>query len=227
VFHQRDRRQLGVQIKVCCIASRYEAELAIAAGATAIGLVSQMPSGPGVIPETTIAEVAESVPDSVATFLLTSLTLASAIAAQHRRCKTKVVQLCDRLPIAQYAPLRALLPGTELVQVIHVLDAHALSEALELSPYVDALLLDSGNPNLAVKQLGGTGRQHDWQVSARIADAAAIPTWLAGGLRADNVAEAISRVKPWGADVCSGVRTQGKLDPDKLAAFVTAARSVG
>jgi phosphoribosylanthranilate isomerase len=86
--------------------------------------------------------------------------------------------------------------------------------------YVDALLLDSGNQKLAIKELGGTGRVHDWRISRRIRDAVEVPVFLAGGLNAANVAAAVAAVEPHGVDVCSGVRTDGRLDPAKLRAFV-------
>lgn len=84
------------------------------------------------------------------------------------------------------------------------------------------ILLDSGNPNLAVKELGGTGRRHDWSISRLIRDAVAKPLFPAGGLTPENAAEAIRIVRPFGVDVCSGVRTENRLDLDKLTRFVAA-----
>jgi phosphoribosylanthranilate isomerase len=212
------------RVKICCIADIGEARLALAAGATALGLVSAMPSGPGVITEAAIAEVAAAVRDTAArSFLLTSRTAAAAIAAQHAAAGTTTLQLVDRLTPQALRQLRLLCPGVELVQVIHVVDEAALAQALEVAPWVDALLLDSGNPALPVKELGGTGRTHDWALSRRIRDAVApLPLWLAGGLRAHNVGQAIRAVQPHGLDLCTGVRSQGRLDPDKLAAFMAA-----
>ena len=121
--------------------------------------------------------------------------------------------------------LRALVPFTRLVQVIHVTGPDSLGEAEDAAPLVDAILLDSGNPNAAQRELGGTGRTHDWSVSAAIrAGVAPVPLLLAGGLRGHNVGEAIRQVQPFGVDVCSGVRTDGILDAGKLGAFVRAAR---
>ena len=157
-----------VRVKICCIANRDEAALAIAAGADAVGLVSAMPSGPGVIDDAQIAEIAGSVPPPVATFLLTSRVAATAIIEQHARCATSVLQLCDHLPPDELRTLRASLPAVKLVQVIHVVDQASVDEALAVAPLVDALLLDSGNPRLAVKELGGTGRTHDWRLSRQI-----------------------------------------------------------
>jgi len=213
------------RVKVCCIASLDEARLAIDAGAAALGLVSAMPSGPGVIDEATIAAIAAAVPRDVDTFLLTAHTDAAAIVAQHRRCRTTTLQLVDALAPRELRELRrALLPArVTLVQVVHVTGASALDEALAVAPMVDALLLDSGNPALAVKQLGGTGRTHDWAVSREIVRRAGVPVWLAGGLNAGNVAEAVASVRPHGLDLCNGVRSDGTLDAAKLRAFFAAA----
>ena len=79
----------------------------------------------------------------------------------------------------------------------------------ELAARVDALLLDSGRPDAQVKTLGGTGLTHDWALSAEIVAQVDRPVFLAGGLRESNVAEAIAQVKPFGVDLCSGVRTEG------------------
>lgn len=209
-----------MHLKVCCIASVDEARLAIEAGASALGLVSAMPSGPGVIDEGTIADVAAAVAPPTETYLLTSLRDSAAIAEQHRRCGTTTLQLVDALPSHDdYRRLRDLVPGAILVQVIHVLDDDSVDEAVALAPLVDRILLDSGNPRLAVKELGGTGRTHNWQLSARIRDRIDRPLLLAGGLREENVADAIAIVRPFGIDVCSGVRRDGHLDRERLTRF--------
>jgi len=210
------------RVKICCIMSIAEARLAVSAGAAALGLVGRMPSGPGVVDDTLIAEIAAVVPPPVATFLLTSETRADAIVDHVRRCRTNTVQLVDRVEVTAHAAIRRALPQVKIVQVLHVADADVVDEARALAGAVDAFLLDSGNPKLAVKELGGTGRVHDWDLSRRIVDAVDRPVFLAGGLRADNVGEAIARVKPFGVDLCSSVRSQGRLDADKLAAFFAA-----
>lgn len=210
------------RVKICCMGSTEEADMAIAAGADAIGLVSQMPSGPGPIDETLITEIAAYVPRSVGTFLLTCLTSAVDIIAQYQRCLTSAIQLVDIVEGGVHEQLRVALPAVRLVQVIHVVGPESVDEALQVEPNVDAVLLDSGNPKLAVKELGGTGRTHDWSVSARLVSAVHVPVFLAGGLRADNVTMAIQQVRPYGVDVCSGVRTNGRLDAGKLSAFMDA-----
>lgn len=214
----------GPRVKVCCIESVEEARLAIAAGADALGLVSAMPSGPGVIPEELIRTIATGAPPPVATFLLTCLADADAIIAQHGRCLTSVIQLVATVAPAQVRRVRAALPAVKLVQVVHVTGPEALEAARMAAEVADALLLDSGRPDAAVPELGGTGRTHDWALSRRIVGAVRVPVFLAGGLQPGNVAAAVAAVRPFGVDVCSGVRTDGHLDLERLAGFLTAAR---
>ena len=196
-----------------------EAALAVQCGANAVGLVSAMPSGPGVITEELITEIAATVPPSVATFLLTSRTDASGIIAQQQRTRVNTLQLCDHVSADCLRELRAALPGIALVQVIHVTGEESVAEAVAVADKVDALLLDSGNQKLAVKELGGTGRTHDWRLSRAIVQAVKIPVFLAGGLNPANVAEAIVQVRPFGLDICSGLRTNGNLDEEKVKRF--------
>jgi phosphoribosylanthranilate isomerase len=218
---------LPPRVKVCCISSLDEAALAIRHGASALGLVSWMPSGPGVIDDAQIAAIAAAVPPPVASFLLTARTQADAIAEQHAACRTTTLQLVDHVPPEELRRLRRRVPGVTLVQVIHVRDAAAVDEALEVAPWVDALLLDSGNPAAAVKELGGTGRVHDWALSRRIRDSVDRPVFLAGGLTAGNVRAAVQAVAPFGLDLCSGVREDGRLHEARLSAFMRAVRATG
>jgi phosphoribosylanthranilate isomerase len=210
------------RVKVCCISSPEEARMAVEAGASALGLVGRMPSGPGVIDDDRIRLIARTVPPGVSTFLLTSETKAEDVIAHVGRTHTDTVQLVDTLPLEDFPLIWAGCPHVRLVQVIHVRDETAIDEAAAVMDQVDAILLDSGNPGLPVKQLGGTGRTHDWSLSARIVAASPKPVFLAGGLHAGNVREAIDRVAPYGLDLCSGVRTAGRLDPWKLEAFFRA-----
>ena len=222
----RPRLPAPVRVKVCCISSVAEARTAIGYGASALGLVSAMPSGPGCIEEDLIAEIAREVPPPVATFLLTAHQEPGVIVEQHRVCRTTAIQFVDRLAPGAYAVLRRHLPGIGLIQVIHVRDKSALLQALEIAPYVDALLLDSGNPSLPVKELGGTGRVHDWSISRQICEESPRPVFLAGGLHSRNVAEAVRIARPFGVDLCTGVRTEGTLDVSKLARFMDAAAGI-
>jgi len=215
---------MRTRLKVCCISSEEEARHAIAIGADAVGLVSSMPSGPGPIPDELIARIAAAVPPPVATFLLTSRTDAPSIIAHAVATGVGAVQLVDDVESGVHEALRASLPHLRIVQVIHVQGRDAIDHAAAVAGRVDALLLDSGRPSAAVRELGGTGRTHDWAVSRRIVESVSVPVFLAGGLNAENAREAIEAVRPFGVDVCSGVRTRGLLDPSKLTAFAAALR---
>lgn len=214
-----------LRVKICCISSTEEAEIAITAGADALGLVSAMPSGPGPIDESLIAEIVSWVGDRADTVLLTSRQSATAIADQSSRLAPSVLQLVDALTTEELLTLRNLCPDRAIMPVLHVPAGNALAEALLMAPASDALLLDSGNPNAAIKELGGTGRLHDWSVSRAIVEEAGRPVFLAGGLNPSNVASAVTAVRPFGVDVCSGVRTKGRLDAAKVKDLIAAARS--
>lgn len=213
------------RVKICCIGSLDEAWTAIRYGASALGLVTEMPSGPGVIPEELIARIAQAIPPGVSSFLLTSRQDVSAIVEQQRRAGATTLQLVDKVPLEAYRELRRALPGIRIVQAVHVVGPAAVEEAITVAPYVDALLLDSGKPDQAVKELGGTGRIHDWALSRRIRESVPKPVYLAGGLTPSNVQDAIARVSPFGVDVCSGVRSEGRLDEGKLGGFMERARN--
>lgn len=216
-----------IRVKICCITDAGERDMAIAAGADALGFVSAMPSGPGVVDEDTIAALVPGVPPGVTAVLLTSRTRPADIVAQQRRTGAHALQLCAPLAPGALADLRGALPGIGLMPVVHVTGPESVAEARALAPAADALLLDTGVRTGPAPQLGGTGRTHDWSVSARIVREAACPAYLAGGLRPDNVAAALVAVAPFGVDVCSGVRRDDRLAPDLLAAFVAAARAAG
>ena len=210
------------RIKICCMSSVDEVRIAVRAGADALGFVSAMPSGAGIISEDLIAELIPIVPPPVGTFLLTCETDATRIVGQQRRSGANTLQLCDRVDASVRALVCRQLPGVRIVQVVHVTGPGSVDEALEVQETSDAILLDSGNQSLDVKELGGTGRTHDWAVSATIREKAQVPIFLAGGLNPENVREAIAAVRPFGVDVCSGLRTEGKLDAEKVAAFMRA-----
>ena len=208
-----------VRVKICCIKNVEEAKLAIGFGTSALGLVSKMPSGPGVISEEEILRIVKIVPPPIATFSLTSKTDAKEIIDQQKRLGTNTIQIVDELKSGSHKQIKEALPGIKVVQVIHVIDENSVAEAIKVSEDVDAILLDSGNPNLEIKELGGTGRIHNWELSRTIREKISIPVFLAGGLNHTNVIEAIETVSPFAVDVCSGVRTNGNLDENKVRLF--------
>ena len=184
-----------------------------------------MPSGPGVVADELAAQIAKSTPPPVATFMLTSEITTDDILTHQRRVGANTIQLVDAVPPETYAQLHTTLPTIKVVQVIHVIDERNVEEALQaVQNGADALLLDSGNPTLAIKELGGTGRVHNWRVSRQIVEQSRVPVFLAGGLKPENVRKAIEIVQPFGLDICSGVRTNGNLDAHKLELFMNAMR---
>lgn len=213
---------LTPRIKVCYISSIEEAQMTMEAGADALGLVGPMPSGPGIISNALIKEIAANIPPPVTPFLLTSETYASRIAEHQQQVHINTIQMVDAVDADQYDEIRVVLPGIKLVQVIHVRNEKSIEDAIRVSKQVDALLLDSGDPNRTVKELGGTGRVHNWEWSKTIREEISIPLFLAGGLNAQNIQEAIACVQPFGVDLCSGVRTDGHLDGSKLKPFFAA-----
>lgn len=218
---------MPVKIKICCIASVAEALMAIDAGADALGLVARMPSGPGPIADEQIAAITPVIPPAISSFLLTSEQSAAAIIHHIQRTGANTVQIVDELTEGTYHQIRDALPELKIVQVIHVTGEGSIEQALNIEEHVDFILLDSGNPKAAVKTLGGTGNTHNWEISSRLVAAVGKPVFLAGGLNAGNVQQAIQTVNPYGVDICNGVRTEGKLDRQKLRAFVEAARREG
>ncbi len=214
------------KVKICCIQSLEDAKLAIKYGAGALGLVSEMPSGPGVISEDLIVEIAKQVPADINTFLLTSKTNAEQIITQYKKCRTTHIQLVDKVEIDVYEKLKDELLSVKIVQVIHVEDEESIGEVANVSNFVDLILLDSGNQKLAVKELGGTGRTHDWRISKEIVENVNVPVFLAGGINSLNVSAAINEVNPYGVDLCSGVRINNKLDEKLLKEFFNTLKKI-
>jgi phosphoribosylanthranilate isomerase len=214
------------QVKICCISSVEEAKIALDFGADVLGLVAKMPSGPGTIEDDLIAQIVQNIPIDTDTFLLTPKKNPYEIVEHQQLTGTNCIQLVDAVSIEDYAILRTHLPNIKLIQVIHVTDEKSLEEAIAYAEVADMILLDSGNPNLKIKELGGTGRTHNWELSRKIVESIRKPVFLAGGLKAENIREAVEFVQPYGVDLCSGVRTDGKLDVTKLKHFFEAIHSI-
>jgi phosphoribosylanthranilate isomerase len=172
-----------------------------------------------------LQRIAATVPPAIGTFLLTSRQSIADIIKQQRFCRTNTIQICDHLTEGTHHDLKDASPGISVVQVIHITGSESIDAAARIAPHVDAILLDSGNQKLAIKELGGTDRTHDWSLSRAIRERIGIPLFLAGGLTPDNVDQAIEEVGPFGFDLCSSVRTDGKLNATKLKRFFAAVRN--
>lgn len=211
-----------VKVKVCCIASPDEARLAVSFGVAAVGMVDETPSGEGRIPVETIAEIVQAVPRTTGTFVLTVTTDVDRLEALYRTTGVNTVQLWDPLQPEEYERLREKAPGIFIAQSIHVMDDEALNAAREIARHVDALVLDSGDSEPPFRWQNPAGQTHDWELSRRISEVIHLPILLAGGLTQDNVGQAVRVVRPYGVDVCSGVRKDGRLDRSLLVAFLEA-----
>ncbi|NNE27654.1 MAG: phosphoribosylanthranilate isomerase [Saprospiraceae bacterium] len=210
------------KVKICCIANIEEARLALKYGAYAIGLVGPMPSGPGPISPVEAGNIVSQLPSNTNTFYLTSKVTLEEILIEYQVVKSSHIQLTDATSSTVRKELKLVYPRLEVVQVIHVVDDTSIAEAREAAKTSDALLLDSGAPDKLIKELGGTGRTHNWEISQQIVNTVKLPVYLAGGLKNTNVAKAVKKVTPYAVDLCSGVRTNGKLDRAKLDSFFKA-----
>lgn len=214
---------MRTRTKICCISSKDEAELAIQAGADALGLVGAMPGGgPGVIEDDAIRAIARDLPAGISAFLLTQECSAEAIMDHVSRCEVSTVQIVRHIAPPELQRLREVMPALRIVQVIHVEGTEALRLLGDYEEFVHSFLLDSGSPSASIPVFGGTGRVHDWSVSAEFVRRSRRPVFLAGGLSPSNVAAAIPLVRPYGLDICSGVRTAGLLDGAKLRSYIAA-----
>jgi phosphoribosylanthranilate isomerase len=90
-----------------------------------------------------------------------------------------------------------------------------------LDSIADAILLDTLNNG----KLGGSGKTHDWNMSAELVERLKVPVILAGGLNPNNVVEAVRKVRPYAVDVSSGVETDGRKDPEKINSFIREAKN--
>lgn len=211
-------------IKICCIQSIEEANLAIQAGSTALGLVSEMPSGWGPIPLERIGAIAAHIPPLVTSVLLTSRQSAREVIAQQQVARCNAIQIVDEFPIADYATLREQIPGVSILQAVHVFGPESIEKAKMIAPHVAGIILDTGSPHGETKVLGGTGKTHDWSISKAIVQEVSCPIFLAGGLNEENVTHGLELVQPFGLDLCTGVRTDNALDEKKLRSFLSVAR---
>lgn len=214
---------MRTRIKICCIANPGEAEMAAAAGADLIGMVGPMPTGPGVLSLRDCAEVTVLSPAWVTPVLLSSSEDCEGLVADIRNARVRAIQIVRHIAPKVHDDLRMRMPSVRRLQVIHVEGPEALDLIPVYGDRVDAFLLDSGK--VSADQLGGTGRVHDWSISAEFVRRSPVPVFLAGGLTPENAAEAIRQVGPFGLDICSGLRTDDKLDHAKLTAFMTAVRA--
>lgn len=214
------------RIKICCMASVEEAALCAELGVDLVGLVGPMPSGAGIVSPQKCRQISDHAAAWLTPVLLTSSETAQDIRTDAEDANVRAVQLVRHVDPSVHRELAMTIPHVRRFQVIHVEDGSALDLIDSYAGLADAFLLDSGRPSVA--ELGGTGRVHDWEISAEFVRRSPLPVFLAGGLKPENAIEALRMVRPFGLDICSGVRTPtDTLDPDKLRAFMAAISGIG
>lgn len=212
-------------VKVCGIRSREEADAALGCGATALGfLVGLTHRAADEIAEAEARAIVGRLPAGAEAVLVTHLLDPARVAELAASVGARTIQVHGDMALPDLRGLRALAPEARLLKAVHVTGEDAIGRALAWAAAdADALVLDSRTAD----RLGGTGRTHDWSVSARIVAAVArLPVYLAGGLTPENVAEAVARVRPAGVDANSGVEdADGRKDERRMRAFVDRARA--
>ena len=214
-------------VKICATTNLGDALASVAAGADALGFIFA-PSTRR-IEASTAAEIIAALPaevEKIGVFVNETPEHMAGIAGQ---VGLTGVQLHGAEPASRLTDYRRMLDGRKVIKTLQVRELLANSGSRQLRAYldayesIDAVLLDAGRPG----QRGGTGVPFDWEAALPIAERvkAALPVIIAGGLNAENVAEAVRLFDPYGVDVVSGVeREVGKKDDAKLRSFVAAAR---
>lgn len=206
-----------MRVKICGIASDEDVRAVVPAGPDYAGFLVGLdyPSEDAVSPGEA-RRLAALLPPSVIPVLVTHRTEVGDVADLARACAFPTIQLHGDFPLERVPDLRRAVPGVSIWRVVHVEGREAVARAAEVARVADAVLLDTRTAS----RIGGTGRVHDWAISAEIARTCEKPVVLAGGLTPENVAAAARTVRPWAVDVNSGVEdATGRKDSDRVGAF--------
>ncbi|HEY3081112.1 MAG TPA: phosphoribosylanthranilate isomerase [Chloroflexota bacterium] len=203
------------RVKICGLRRVEHAGAAIEAGADMLGFIFY-PAVPRYVEPSAVRDLLEALPrgsfETVGVFVNEAPARIDEIA---ELVGLDLVQLAGDEP----SELNGRL-SRPVARTVHV-DAATTAEQIAARAAGARLIhLDTRKPG----RYGGTGASFDWRV-AREAGALG-PVLLAGGLSPENVADAIAAARPWGVDVSSGVEREGVKDPDRIRAFLAAARSV-
>ncbi|HII02657.1 TPA: phosphoribosylanthranilate isomerase [Methanosarcinaceae archaeon] len=221
------------RVKICGLRSSEDIELTDSFGADAVGFITEVPvESPRKLDAGTAASLVEEVPKSLDSVLVIMPENAGQALDLIEKVRPDIVQIHSELSLSELEVIRekADIPIIKALSVPAGLGASKLRNlaerlleevhGLEESGAVDSVLLDSG---LAGKT-GGTGCVHDWALSRQIVEESLLPLVLAGGLKPENVREAIRTVSPYAVDTASGVETGGKKDALKIRSFIQEVR---
>jgi len=201
-------------IKICGTTSERDADIAIRAGANALGFI--MAKSPRQVSDTAAYSIGTIVPKGVETIGVFVNENLETLVQTARFCKFSGVQLHGDEDGEYVLRLRSELPGTKIVKAA---TTSALANGVSCRP--DAWLIDNSRP----AQRGGTGTRFDWRAAQPLIKMLQEPVILAGGLNAENVQDALGILRPWGVDVVSGVESYpGRKHPGLLAQFIDAVR---
>ena len=200
-----------MRVKICGITQPQQSIAIASLGATALGFIC-VPTSPRYVTVSQIRAAVAELPaniDTIGVFANTSIPEIRQIVVDSGL--TGVQLHGDESPDFCYQ-LRQSLSNIEILKALRIRSLEHLDTAANYTKYVDTLLLDAYHP----QQLGGTGKTLDWTMLEQFSPSC--PWFLAGGLTADNIVEALSQVNPSGVDLSSGVeRSPGNKDLDKVA----------
>lgn len=203
------------KIKICGIMDKQELDYALSAGADAVGFIVEIEGSCHSISAQVARNLIRCVPifvKSVAVIAPENVSEAESLA---RKTAAEVLQIHGLTSPEDIVALRS-----RVHQRLIAASSPEIQDVFDLDGIADAILLDT----LKDGKLGGTGKTHDWNASARLAEKLNVPIILAGGLNPENVSEAIHSVKPYAVDVSSGVETNGKKDLYKIKSFIKEAK---
>ena len=220
------------KVKICGTTSVADASMAADAGADYSGVVVEVPFSERSVPIDSAAEIARRTP--IPTVILVFDRPTDWVIKAAAKIKPFAIQLLGHEPPTQVAELKGALscevwkslflptendPAADVKAIFAQIEAH-------INAGVDALLFDTADFSNGQARFGGTGTRSDWNLSAELIQVCKVPAFLSGGIRPENVREAIETVRPYGVDLCSGVEaSKGIRDRRKLDQLMKHART--
>ncbi len=213
----------SVRVKICGITREEDLAVAVSAGADAVGFLVGVPASPRNLTPERAETLLRQVPVFVDSVVVTAPQSIEGLAEVCETLKPTAIQIHGKKSF-DASEVREMIKGTRLIKTIYVTKDALNQAAIEELKAFDAVLLDSCSKG----QYGGTGKVHDWVLSRQIREAVApLPVILAGGLKPENVKEAVQTVQPYAVDVASGVELRPAIkDHEKVRAFVENAKEI-
>jgi len=209
-----------VKVKICGITRNEDLVMATEAGADAVGVVIDVPSSPRNLTIEKAKKIIENAPIFVKTVAVTVPKNLDHLTKIYEKLKPDILQIHgNNLP---KDAIREKLPDASLIRAIQATSNEVIEDAVEVANTFDAVLLDS----FVSGKYGGTGKAHDWGLSKQVREAIyPRPLILAGGLKPENVKDAVRMVQPYAVDVSSGVESQpGIKDYRRILEFIKNAK---